>query len=306
MRRLLPFIALLLALAAPAMAAPLDDARLAHQTAEKTLAALDQKRAELDRQHERLAVEIEALKTKNDNPLLPGVRSPRLDARLKDARALAERLGALDREVRDANAQVEQTRESLRDHLDAELAHLRLTLAEADAADRRAIFEAMRALVDERGALAAAAPAPSTVTATLPTPPDDEMASPGELRELADEAGDHAEQVRRQLDTLEERLGALEERRRLVRAALAFQRDDSLFGQDERNRRLARRTEGIGTAAPVAGGQNRGDNAGGGGEVAALDDAPKTPTPAPGEAAESPPQRFAGDENPPAQDNADP
>lgn len=248
MRTFLVFLSLLFV--GPAFAAPLDDARAAHAAARSDLTRIDAARRELAAAHEALAAEIEALKTIADNPLLPGVRDPRLDDRLKQARALSARLAGHDRDAADAESRVDAARDALAELIDAELVRRRAALASAPVAERRALFEGLGRLIEERQALARAdrprlAPAPP-----LPAPPSDGLASPDELRELADETRDHAEQVRSRLVMLESRLEALRERQRLVRAAVAFARDDALFVQDERNRQRVRREEGIAVALP--------------------------------------------------------
>ncbi|MCB9543096.1 MAG: hypothetical protein H6703_11690 [Myxococcales bacterium] len=251
MRTLLFFLSL--SLTAPALAAPLDDARAAHAAARADLTRIDAARQELAAAHEALAAEIEALKTIADNPLLPGVRDPRLDARLKQARALSERLAGHDRDAADAESRVDAARDALVELIDAELARRRAALAAAPVAERRVLFEGLGRLIEERQALARADRPRLQAAPALPEPPGDELASPDELRELADETRDHAEQVRARLMTLESRLEALRERQRLVRAAVAFARDDALFVQDERNRQRVRREEGIAVAVPGEG-----------------------------------------------------
>lgn len=248
MRWTLPILlALMLALGGGAIAAPLDDARTAHATAVATLERIEAERAGLDRAHEALAAEIEGLKAAADAPLLPGVRDPRLDDRLKRARTLAESLAALDREASGAREAVERRRAALLSTLDGELTTRRAELARAPALERRALFEDLRGLIAERQALARPA-RPQAPPPTLPAGPADENASPDELRELADESRDHAEQVQGRLSMLEAQLSRLRERQRLVRAAAAFSRDDALFAQDERNRQVVRRQDGIAAA----------------------------------------------------------
>lgn len=299
MRTLLMIITLLLTgptLAEPALAAPLDDARAAHTQARADLTRIAAARRELADAHEQLAAEIEALKTVADNPLLPGVRDPRLDDRLKQARALAERLGGYDRDAADAEDRVEAARGALAELLDAELARQRAALAAAPPSERRARFEALAPLVDERQTLARrpgrSAPAPA-----LPEPPEDALASPDELRELADETRDHAEQVRERLAMLQSRLGALRERQRLVRAAVAFQRDDALFVQDERNRRRGQREEGVAVATandrPANRGNDDGGELGGGEGIVEAGDAAESPAAEPDDPSAAPPSSDA-------------
>lgn len=232
-------LCVVLAFAAPAAAEPIDDARAAYEASRVALAQVEQSRAELDASHERIAGEIEALKAAG-GPLLPGVSDPRLDRKLKQAGYLAEQLSSYDREAAVIRARLTEAREALLGLLDAELAQRRLALAEAPAADRRALFDSLRGLITERQTIAARAVVAQAPEPALPSAPADPDASPDELRELADETRDHAEQVRRQLSVIDSRLDGLRERQRLTRAAMAFQRDGALFAQDERNRTVVR------------------------------------------------------------------
>lgn len=306
-RRALALLAILFAalVALPALAGPLDGPRRAHAAAAEDLARAEAERAALDRTHEALAAEIEVLKAVAEHPLLPGVRDPRLDARLKEARAVAEDLAALDRAVAAARDAERAGRRALMAALDAELAARREALAAAPPAARRALFDDLHDLIDERQALARAFRAErGPPTPALPAPPADEVASPDELRELADETRDHTEQVQSQLAVLQSRLAALRERQRLVRAAHAFRRDDALFAQDERNRQVVRRADGIAvaTADPDKSPAARGDGAGVGGETGG--GAPPTDEPMAGGPPEAP-ERQPDPAAPPPADDAD-
>lgn len=282
MRRLLPLLFVLLA-ARPGFAGPVDDARAVLAQQQATLVEAEAERSALSQAHEALARTIGALKS--GPALLPGVTDPRLDARLKEARALAERLAERDRAVAEARSRVADARAALVSRIEIELGALRTAIATAPRGERRGLFEAQRALIDERARLlsAEAADAPDTDVA-LPAIDDDEASSPDELRELADETRDNAEKVGAHLAALEARLDALRARRRLLRAAMAFRRDDALFAEDERGRRVLRgeAPQGAAVGRPGRGaepdGEDPGEASGGGGApVAVGDDGPAAP-----------------------------
>ncbi len=256
-------VALVLALGVAA-AAPVDDVRA-------TLARLDAERAGLAADNERLGAEIAAVKASARAPLLPGVSTGRLDELLKTAREVAARLEALDREAAAA-------RVVLAAALEAEVAEVRRSLPGLTGAAQKQQFERLRGLVAERERLVAAA----SRRVELPAAGSD--ASADELRELADEARDHSESVQSQLSTLEARLQELQARRRLFRAADNFARDEALFGEGERIRRVVRvdrETLAAGAAnpaarpdAPLAAKVPGRDENGAGFDVATEDDAP--------------------------------
>ncbi len=268
--------------ARPGGAAPVDDARAALAQQQATLTQAETERGALAQAHEALARTIGALKS--GPALLPGVTDPRLDARLKEARALAERLAERDRAVAEARARVADARAVLVSRIEIELGALRSAIATAPRGERRGLFEAQRALIDERARLlsAEAADDPDTDVA-LPAIDDDEASSPDELRELADETRDNAEKVGAHLAALEARLDALRARRRLLRAAMAFRRDDALFAEDERGRRVLRgeAPQGAAVGRPGRGAEtdteDPGEASGGGAPVSVGDDGPAAP-----------------------------
>ncbi|MCA9559075.1 MAG: hypothetical protein KC583_10975, partial [Myxococcales bacterium] len=103
MRRLLPLLLVLLT-ARPGIAGPVDDAREALVRQQAALTQAEAESGALAQAHEALAQTIGALRS--GPTLLPGVTDPRLDARLKEARALAERLAERDRAVAEARARL--------------------------------------------------------------------------------------------------------------------------------------------------------------------------------------------------------
>ncbi len=295
-----PILLALQLLGAPAV---VDGARDAHQRARAELTDVERGRAELAGRHEHLAGEIAALKSANAGPLLRGVADGRLDATLKEAQGLAEQLEVLDRRVADARDRAADARRALVAQLDAAIADQRQALAAAPPAQRRARFEALGRLVAERSRLTTSAPRASGGRVQLPDTADTE--DPDALRELADETQDHAERVRGDLGRLDARLAALLARRRLVRAATAFERDTQLFGEDERSRRVARAEPGTATGRGVGnnreaapGGQRGGANGDSEAEVATSDgvaDEPGVARDAPEESPAPPPQAGGAD-----------
>lgn len=246
MARFLPLLLVLL-WALPVTASPLEDVRQRLGAASAQAARVEGARAELARENEQLAAQIASAKSAARAPLLRGVSGGRLDDLLKQARSVAERLEALDREATDLDAQADAARAALMAALDARIAETRSALAGARGDAQRRQFETLRGLIAERQAVAQAASrrdAPARDRPVeLPGMADAADASPNELRELADEVRDHTSSVRDQLRDLEDRLNALRARRRMLRAELAFVRDDALFDEDERNRQTVRLRE---------------------------------------------------------------
>ncbi len=293
----LPLLLCLL-LAAPAWATPLQDARVAQREAADALQRVEAARLEVAREHAQVTARVTALKSEGGG-ILPGVPNADLNAALADSAAVAGRLEDLDRQVESTARRRAEAQAALAQALDGELAARRQALAAAPAAERRARFQALSQLVAERAKLSAPTAAGGRVE--LPSAEDDE--DPEELRALADEARDHAEKVKSRVGALEQRLQALQDRRRLIRAAGAFSSDALLFAEDERTRRIVRPT--VSAAAGVASPRNApgesGADADGDGQPTALagDERSNTPTPPPArgeenEAPGAPEENFAG------------
>ncbi len=279
--------------------AVLDDARIRHAEARAALTVVEQERVDLATRSEDLAADIAAAKRSAEGPL-PGVGAGRLDELLRTHQALVGQLNELDRNVADARERFGEARSALVAELDAEIGRLR-----AEIPKRRdpALFEALRVAVSERSKLLQEAAPAAAKAVELPGVTESDV-DPDSLRELADEAEDHAERVDADIERLNARLDALQSRRRVLLAASAFAREGRLFGEDERNRRLVRaaspeaaegtavgsRGEARNSGAPTA---DRGSS-GGGGE-AAEDDG--TPVAAGGGARDEAPQ---GAEPPPS------
>lgn len=243
MRHLLPLLLSILAWL-PAAATPLDDARAARDGARVAVAGITQERAVQVARHEAIAARIAALKAQGGAGLVPGTRDGRLDDLLKQAGAQADKVAALDRQLQAAQAELTARRQALAAGLGEALAEGQRELMAQPMGERAQAFEALRRLAEEQSGVNAALA--QVVEAPAPLPklsPVDQGAGPDELRELADEAQDTAERVRRQLEQVEARLEALRDRRRLMRAAVAFRRDEALFAESERNRVVVRASE---------------------------------------------------------------
>jgi hypothetical protein len=213
--------------------------RVAMEQAESGLRALQVSRDALAARADTLAVEVAALKAAGERTALPGGR---LDTLLKASQGIAETLSNLDRDVGVQTERLRASREARLAGLEAEMSAVRARLANGGSAEaRREAFDRLKHLAQARDAVrTTVTPARGLgVRVALPAV-DTEDSTPTELRELADEARDHAERVGRELDILGERLEALKARRRVLRGASEFARDESLFGEDERSRRTVR------------------------------------------------------------------
>ncbi|MFN3198619.1 MAG: hypothetical protein ACE366_09440 [Bradymonadia bacterium] len=258
------------AAAAPSTAS----ARSAHQAAQQALEEATAARDALATRSESLAAEIAEAKA-NRVEVLPGVGGGALDRKLKAAQAMGEQLQVLDREVARRRAVVDQTRTALVEAVEGEIASLRRAMSGANAEQRRQYFEALKGLIETRRDVLASATPSASPAVQLPALNGAEDASPDELRELADETRDHEERVQGRLQALESRLSALRDRRRVLQAAQDFATDSNLFGEDERNRRVASvDAQGLRPArgqrdsdnpGPVVGDDTNGRNVGGGG-----------------------------------------
>lgn len=219
----------------------LQPARQAWAQAQAQLDALSAQQAELSAQQATLAERIEGLKA-GEGRRLPGLPDAQLQEHLQRAQQLAARLSAIDRAHQEALKAAQHSGAALSEALGQQMLQVQAQIAKAPAAERAALFEQLRGLAQEQTALNQPTAAASTAAPAAMPRIADELADalPEELRELADEAHDHAQRVRQQLAQIEAHLSQLKKRRRLLRATAALQRDDHLFAEGERGRRLVR------------------------------------------------------------------
>lgn len=311
-RRIVVALSLALAVGASAAAgaAPAADAaRAAVERAAADVSDIDARRDLLAAEHEALARRIARMKAAGSADILPGVDSGELDALLKTSRARAVALQIEDEALAMATERLAVAHHALRAALDTEIAATRASLPSLDADARAVEFSVLRALLDERQILVRAESAALEArddSVELPAV-DGEAHSPDELREFADEVRDHEEQARRRLAEMTKQLEALRNQRRLLRAAADFARDEALFGESERNRRVVRyavRPVNTGTASATDKGSDTGGESRGAasssdesptlprdsGGVAATqgEDPPGAPSPGPAASNESP------------------
>lgn len=224
--------------AVPSLANPVEQARGAHQRAGQVHAQALARQQQARAAHEQIVRQIQARKSKAIRNVL-GVRDPVLDGLLKQGHDLARTVAEADRAVAAAQARLATERAALLQRLDAALAQTTRAFAQSSGPDKQALFARLQALSVERARLQAAGHQ-TQQPQTVRLPAIAEGASADELRELADEASDNAERVRKQLAALEQRLSTLTMRRRLLRVERTLDGDLSLFGDDERNRQVAR------------------------------------------------------------------
>ncbi len=267
-----------------ALAQPLDTARHAFAAATEAETALATTRRRVAGRHERLAQQISALKQSSQG-LAPSLAKVELGQQLRLSRSLSTELDGLDREVAAATDRLQQARASLQAALDLTVGTQQRALATAQPTDRRAVFETIKNLLEERSRLQTS---PIALTVALPAILT-EVSTPDELRELADEAQDNAEKVQSRLGALDSRLDFLRQRRRLLGAAAAFQRDTSLFADDQRNRRILARPTALVSATA-----RRPDKAGEAAALPEIVDAPPGETQADeGDQPNGPPSRSS-------------
>ncbi len=199
-----------------------------------------------------------------------------IEALQRSARAMAEALDRLQAKEREARARLDRVTARARRIVQARLAALEAARPESKAARLRWIDDQARLLAF----LATLEPG----AGTLPRIPD---ASPGptdgpeELSELADELSDVRDRYQDHAKELARKIAELERRRRLLKMAEEITRDQGLFDESMRYRKVGVVTK---TNAPEAGvdrgaapgrdGSSGAEVQHGGGREASLDDSP--------------------------------
>lgn len=248
-RLLLTFCSCLMAL--PALGGPaVDGARARRAQAAMRVAELAGKQTAEQSELSALAVSIESQKKQKKGRLLPGGE---LDRQLKRSQELSESLTATAHELAQAEAEQEKATRELEQQLgiEAEAVRERAEKTQDREARKRSIAE-LRALRSEREAVRAQLPSSSAVQLA-----DRDSDDPADLLEQADALRDQEDKVRRELATLETRIGERRAEREFDRRMSDFLGEEAIF--DDQDRRLRLRRES--TEAPAAAfGSNRSVN----------------------------------------------
>jgi hypothetical protein len=225
----------LLALATPARADVVSDAQARVQKLDGERVQLETRRAQLERDHDALAAEIEALKAQP-----AGVRRDfRLSQLLAAAKAKADELTRVAAELRWRIGPLADARRTLIAACDRAL-DPRLGSALLDA--RRLELTRVRTT---QAALLAMPAAPLGKVAAAPS--IDPLDGPRELLEKADLLRDSEDKLKREVARLASRIDDVERRRHLRERAGAV--DEDMFGEAVSNRKFARVTTSAGSEA---------------------------------------------------------
>lgn len=207
----------------------IEEARAEFSRLSLQLEGLRDERADLLGEYEALTGRIEARKRDRDRAALLG--DLELGNMLSDARALADRLYALQKRVRAREATLEEARRRLLAAYDERIAMMEARALESS--DALAQEEMLRSLTELHGArqvyVARGAATPDLELGRLPSLdaalPDD----PEEAQAQAAELDDARAKVHDRIDGIQDEIDRLEQQRRLRRKASDFRDGESFF-----------------------------------------------------------------------------
>ncbi|MFU8806145.1 MAG: hypothetical protein ACNA8W_20200 [Bradymonadaceae bacterium] len=193
----------------------------------------------LEGEYQKFVADIEKLKREGQ-----GVRSRRdLEGLLRQSRQISDELEGLQGRIRQVDGRMENQRTRILGALDKRIQELEISVASVPASERAEIVSQLNALRIERRKYATPMPPlpdHRRVMETLQMASALDSSHPAELLAAADELEDTEDQVRARLRAIEDRLGELQQARRLSRRAQSFSREESFFEEGDRSRLIAR------------------------------------------------------------------
>lgn len=196
----------------------------------------------LEEKHKRLVQRITKLKRQNDSGLTARLA---LEDMLAQSKSLSDELGLLSDRIQAIDNTLSARRGALVGAVDREMRGLERSLAKASAAERRKIVGRLNALRAQRQTWAKPLPTgPSTGDVSAALNLAGEAEAPDELLAAADEIEDTEDQLSRRMKAIDSRIQELKQARRLMRRASEFSREEKFFEEVDRDRVIARYSEG--------------------------------------------------------------
>lgn len=192
--------------------------------------------AQLERQYDTLASQIDGLKRKGISNLNRGEHQELM----RQGRRLAEQLGQLQLKIQRIDLSLEQLAASILSDLDGQLRASERELIGASGQQRRQIVAKLNALSQERAEYAQPLPALDLKKAESMLRMAQGLDNPDDMLAMADELQDAEQELLKKLDWVSTRLTDLKARKRLLQRATAFSREERFFEESARSRSLAR------------------------------------------------------------------
>ncbi len=191
----------------------------------------------LETRYEALATRIDELKRAGARG---GLQRAELESQLRQGRELSQQLSALQQRIQALDDALAKQRALLLSALDADRRALEARLASASRAQRGSLVQALNALSRERARYATPQPQLDLARLERLMRLADAADDPDDMVAMADEIQDAESVILRQLAQVSEHLDELRARKRLLRRARAFGKQESFFDERDRNRVIAR------------------------------------------------------------------
>lgn len=240
-----------------AHASSYEEALQSYETTLESRQQLVQELNELEKRHGRLVDRITAMKRDSTSGITTRLA---LEDLLSQSNDLSNELNRINDRLRRVEETLGARRKVVLKTIDKRIQTLERSLANADARQRRRTVASLNSLKAQRQAFAAPLPGRPTrneVDATLTLAQQAE--SPDELLAAVDEIEDTEAQLQRRLKAIDSRLSDLKQSRRLLRRASDFAAEERFFEEADRERVIARFTEGSDEPQEVSSGGDSGD-----------------------------------------------
>lgn len=215
--------ALLTPRSAVAQTGDLGELRADYAILTQQVTELGRKRATLEATYDKVTAKITAHKRSTNGGILSGIQ---LESLLENGRVLSNELYEVQRQIRDAEGDLEKVRGALVTSFDARIATLEDQIVTGT--DRGRAIAEMNALLKERHQYRRRESTPDLKIANLPRV-GEVPSDPEEMLASAAELDDNERKLRARITEIEATIGDLEKDRRLRRRARMFRTQESFF-----------------------------------------------------------------------------
>ena len=199
-------------------------------------AKLEKSLAELEVQYGALAKNIDKVKRKGVSTL----NRAEIQKMLRKGRKLAQRLSKVQRDIMSVDAQLQKTAQQLVAAINGQMKTIERQLSTQTGAARKKSIATLNTLSKQRATYSRPLPQVDHKKIKAMLSMAEGLDNPDDMIALADELQDAEEGVRKKLKWIARRLKELKARKRLLRRAQAFSKQERFFEESARGRQVGR------------------------------------------------------------------
>lgn len=219
-----------------AQAASFDAQKAKYNKLMSERAKLEKSLAELEVQYGALAKNIDKVKRKGVSTL----NRAEIQKMLRKGRKLAQRLSKVQRDIMSVDAQLQKTAQQLVATINRQMKTIERQLSTQTGSTRKKSIATLNTLSKQRATYSRPLPQVDHKKIKAMLSMAEGLDNPDDMIALADELQDAEEGVRKKLNWITRRLKELKARKRLLRRAQAFSKQERFFEESARGRQVGR------------------------------------------------------------------